>query len=92
MILVEPISNSTFHSLQLTGESRFSKGFSVLANYTWSKSIDDGSANKGNGITHANPFNNGYEKGPPISIIPRCSRLPACGSFRCTSPTDSRTR
>ncbi len=64
VILVEPVSNSTFHSLQLTGERRFSKGFSILANYTWSKSIDDGSANKGNGITHANPFNNGFDKGP----------------------------
>jgi outer membrane receptor protein involved in Fe transport len=64
MILVEPVSNSTFHSLQLTGERRFSKGFSLLANYMWSKSIDDGSANKGNGVTHANPYNNGYDKGP----------------------------
>jgi len=36
----------------------------LLANYTWSKSIDDGSANKGNGVTHANPFNNSYDKGP----------------------------
>jgi hypothetical protein len=64
MIMVEPVSNSTFHSLQLTAERRFSKGFTLLANYTWSKSIDDGSANKGNGITHANPFDNSYDKGP----------------------------
>ena len=64
MILVEPVSNSTFHSMQVTGERRFSKGFSILANYVWSKSIDDGSANKGNGVTHANPFNNAYDKGP----------------------------
>ena len=63
MILVEPVSNSTFHSLQLTGERRFKKGFSVLANYMWSKSIDDGSDNKGNGVTHANPFYNGFDKG-----------------------------
>jgi hypothetical protein len=28
------------------------------------KSIDDGSANKGNGITHSNPFDNAFEKGP----------------------------
>jgi hypothetical protein len=64
MTLVEPVSNSTFHSLQLTAERRFSKGFSILANYVWSKSIDDGSANKGNGVSHTDPFNNGFDKGP----------------------------
>ena len=50
--------------MQLTAERRFAKGFSLLANYVWSKSIDDGSDNKGNGITHAHPFYNGYDKGP----------------------------
>ena len=64
MILVEPVGNSTYNSLQLTAERRFNKGFSVLANYTWSKSIDDGSANKGNGVSHTNPFNNAFDKGP----------------------------
>ncbi|MGD0200634.1 MAG: carboxypeptidase regulatory-like domain-containing protein [Bryobacteraceae bacterium] len=33
--------NSSFNSLQLTAQKRFSHGLSVLANYTWSKSIDD---------------------------------------------------
>jgi hypothetical protein len=33
--------NSNFHSLQLTAQKRSQKGLSVLANYTWSKSIDD---------------------------------------------------
>ncbi len=33
--------NSGFNSLQLTAQKRFSKGFTVLLNYTWSKSIDD---------------------------------------------------
>jgi hypothetical protein len=61
--LIEPVGNSTFHSMQLTAERRFSKGFSILANYMWSKSIDDGSANKATGQTHANPFNLRYSKG-----------------------------
>jgi len=33
--------NSGFNSLQLTAQKRYSKGFTLLANYTWSKSIDD---------------------------------------------------
>lgn len=33
--------NSSFHSLQLTAQRRLVRGLSVLANYTWSKSIDD---------------------------------------------------
>ncbi len=33
--------NSNYNSLQLTAQKRFSKGFTILANYTWSKSIDD---------------------------------------------------
>ena len=33
--------NSNYHSLQLTAQKRFSKGFTILANYTWAKSIDD---------------------------------------------------
>ncbi len=33
--------NSSFNSLQLTAERRYQAGLSILANYTWSKSIDD---------------------------------------------------
>ena len=32
--------NSSYNSLQLTVEKRFSRGFTVLANYTWAKSLD----------------------------------------------------
>ena len=50
--------NSTYHSLNLKAEKRFSSGFSYLFNYTWSKFIDDvESANElggeqNNGYTH----------------------------------------
>ena len=33
--------NSNYNSLQLTMEKRFTRSFSILANYTWSKSLDD---------------------------------------------------
>jgi len=32
--------NSNFHSLQLSANRRFSKGITILANYTWSKALD----------------------------------------------------
>jgi outer membrane receptor protein involved in Fe transport len=33
--------NANYHSMQLTAQKRFSKGFTILANYTWAKVIDD---------------------------------------------------
>jgi len=33
--------NSSYNSLQLSVQKRFSRGLTLLANYTWSKSIDD---------------------------------------------------
>lgn len=39
----EPLGFSTYHAMQLTLNKRFSKGYSVLANYTYAKSIDNGS-------------------------------------------------
>jgi hypothetical protein len=62
--LYEPVSNSTFHALQLTLERRFAQGFSILANYQFAKAIDDSSAVKGTGITRTNPFDQSFDKGP----------------------------
>jgi hypothetical protein len=33
--------NASYHSLQLSAEKRLSGGLMILANYTWSKSLDD---------------------------------------------------
>jgi len=33
--------NANYHSMQLTAQKRFSKGFTILANYTWAKATDD---------------------------------------------------
>ena len=44
-VTIEPlaIASSTYHSLQLTAEKRYSNGLQFLASYLWSKSIDDAS-------------------------------------------------
>jgi hypothetical protein len=39
-----PIGNSNYHSIQIKADKRFSSGFSFLASYTFSKSIDNGPA------------------------------------------------
>ena len=36
----DPAGNATYNALQMTLTRRFSHGFSLLANYVWSKSID----------------------------------------------------
>ncbi len=63
--LVEGVGNSNYHSFQLTAERRFAQGFSILANYTFSKTIDNnqGSANKGTGVSVTNPLDQNYDRG-----------------------------
>jgi hypothetical protein len=43
-----PIGDSYYHALQMKWDKRFSRGFSFLAHYTWSKMIDNGSHASGN--------------------------------------------
>jgi len=53
--------NSLYHSLQLGLNKRLSRGVTLLANYTWSKMIDDSSAD---GNSPANPFDRRNQRGP----------------------------
>jgi hypothetical protein len=51
-------ANSIFHALQVSVEKRFSHGFTMSANYTWSKSIDPVSYSTDlDTINVINPFN-----------------------------------
>ncbi|QOY87286.1 TonB-dependent receptor [Paludibaculum fermentans] len=51
-------ANSSFNALQLSLEKRFSRGFTLSANYTWGKSMDPMSyATDLDGINVINPYN-----------------------------------
>lgn len=52
--------NSTYHALQLSLNKRLTRGFTVLANYTFGKLLDDASSD---GDQPANPFDIAAEKG-----------------------------
>jgi hypothetical protein len=52
-----PAGISTYHSLQLTAEKRFSKGLQFLAGYTWAKSLDTASSWGGFGSENFLPQN-----------------------------------
>lgn len=55
--------NSNYHSFQATLDKRLAKRFSILAFYTFSKAIDDESANNQFTISNPNPFNNRFNRG-----------------------------
>jgi hypothetical protein len=63
MTLVEPAGNSSYNSLQLNVERRFMKGFTILANYTFAKSIDTSSMNKQTGQTVTDPYDINLDRG-----------------------------
>jgi len=58
-------NNSHYNAMKLNVEKRFSHGLSVLANYTWSRMIDD----YGSGGT-TNPFNRRFDYGTSNDDIP----------------------
>lgn len=62
-IYIEDPSNiSIYNSLQVTLEKRFSKGFTLLANYTLSKMMDD--------LGWSNPFNRSFDYGRSANDVP----------------------
>jgi hypothetical protein len=72
IILMQSVGNSTYHAFQLTIEKRWSHSFSVLANYTWEKSIDDTTIMAGLGNPPIyDPFNNRGAKGLSDFDVPQ---------------------
>jgi len=70
-------ANSTYHAMQLTLNKHMSKGLTILASYTWAKSIDNAS---GDGASPSNPYNFSADKGPSANDIPH--RLVASFIYR----------
>ncbi len=58
-------NNSHYNAMKLNIEKRFSRGFTILANYTWSHMIDD----FGNSGT-TNPFNRRFDYGTSNDDVP----------------------
>ncbi len=65
--LFESSNNTNYHSLQWNAEKRFARGLSVLANYTWSKKMDD------YGWTH--PFHRSFDYGVSREDVPHNFRF-----------------
>lgn len=63
---VDGVVNSNYHALNFRAESRLSRGATFLINYTWSKSIDTGSAIRtsfGDRLYPANSYDLSRERG-----------------------------
>jgi outer membrane receptor protein involved in Fe transport len=65
-VATEPllIANSTYHSLQLLAEKRYSNGMQFLVTYVWSKSIDDAS-NADDNVTWLGSFSSLQDPNKP---------------------------
>ncbi len=56
-------ANSSYHSLQVEGNRRFRRNFSIQGAYTFSKAIDQSSSTSGEGGGVPQPFNLGTDRG-----------------------------
>ncbi|MDD5542502.1 MAG: carboxypeptidase regulatory-like domain-containing protein [Acidobacteriia bacterium] len=66
IVVGNPLAQSTYHSMQLTVEKRFSRGLQFQANYTWSSFINDSDDVLGgqtNSTLPANPLNFHQDRG-----------------------------
>jgi hypothetical protein len=73
-------SNSSYNSLQVTVNKRFSRGFTLLANYTFSKSIDYGSGAGTLWPSYSNPWDFSRDRG--LSDFHRKHRIVISGLWQ----------
>ena len=69
--------NSNYHALQVTIDKRLSRHFSVLAFYTFSKSIDDESVNNQFTISNPHPYDTRFNRGVSDYDVPHNFRVSA---------------
>jgi len=55
---------SNYNAAQFTVQRRFAHGLSFVANYTWAKSLDNGSVEAQLTVTNPNPFDPNFNYGP----------------------------
>jgi hypothetical protein len=61
---VRSVGNSTYHSLQVSAQKRFTHGYTIDVAYTLSKSVDEGSLHNAEGSSVSNPWDyRGGERG-----------------------------
>jgi hypothetical protein len=72
--VIDSAINSNYHSLQLTVEKRLSYGLSLLANYAWSKEMND-FAPVGAYNSSTNPFNRHFDYGPSDDSVTNVFKL-----------------
>lgn len=80
-------SNSSFNSLQATVDKRFSRGFTLLANYTFGRSIDYGSGAGTLWPSYSNPGNYRADRG--LSDFHRQHRFVLSGLWQLPRVTGS---
>jgi hypothetical protein len=71
MPFVTSMGNSEYQALQLRVQRRYSNGISLLASYSWSKSIDLGSGSLVSDLTFRNRDNVSWERAASSSNTPR---------------------
>ena len=62
------VGNSSYNGLQVSANKRFHHGLTILLNYTWSKSIDEGS---NDGDAPSDPFNIRKDRGVSTFDVPQ---------------------
>ena len=85
-------ANGWYNGLQLTLNKRFSHGFTILANYTYSKSQDDQCVDKNAGSIRSellqrrailiSPIPSRFRTGLRTSTVGKILLFPPCGSFQ----------